>query len=682
MRIQRPTITAPTITEVQSLAGSGANITGSFQGAFDGTLTGATSASLALGVATNLASITALDDTYASDSQLTSVSSSLASDISVNASAIAGLDSTYATDASLNASSSTLQSSIDTKSSITQLNASSSTLQGNIDTIGSGQTSALNTSSSTLQGNIDTLGTNQTAALNTSSSALQTNIDLKADIASPTFTGTVSGITSTMVGLGNVDNTTDANKPVSTAGQTALNLKATIASPTFTGDVIAPTVTDGADSSAKVATTSFVQGRITALIGGAGEAFDTLLEISGSISNGDSDVVALTATVGGKLAKASNLSDLGSAETARGNLGLSNVDNTSDATKNAATATLSNKTIAASQVTEISGLTAVEGAQLEAIGTTTISADQWGYLGAASAFGATLLDDADAATSRTTLGLGNVTNTSDATKNAAAVTLSNKTIAISQVTELSGLTDVEGAQLENIDSTTISTAQWGYLGATSAFGATLIDDADAASVRTTIGLENVDNTSDATKDAAATTLTNKTIAISQVTELSNLTDVEGAQLENIDTTTISSQQWSYLGDSNQHVKTNSNVQFNSFGVGTVASSTPGEIRATGDITAYYSSDERLKENFAPLAGALDKVKAMGGYEFDWKDGIEDVVSKTGHDIGVKAQEVQAQYPELVHERDNGYLAVDYIKLNAVLIEAVKELAAQVEELSK
>lgn len=130
------------------------------------------------------------------------------------------------------------------------------------------------------------------------------------------------------------------------------------------------------------------------------------------------------------------------------------------------------------------------------------------------------------------------------------------------------------------------------------------------------------------------------------------------------------------------LQTGDDVQFDSFGVGTAASGTTGEIRATGDITAYYSSDERLKENFAPLAGALDKVKAIGGYEFDWKEGIEDVVSKTGHDIGVKAQELQAQYPELVHERDNGYLAVDYIKLNAVLIEAVKELAAKVEELSK
>ncbi|HEY0057273.1 MAG TPA: hypothetical protein VGB63_18130, partial [Pedobacter sp.] len=69
------------------------------------------------------------------------------------------------------------------------------------------------------------------------------DLALKAPLASPTFTGTVSGITSAMMGLGNADNTTDANKPVSTAAQTALNLKSNIASPTFTGTVVLPSTT-------------------------------------------------------------------------------------------------------------------------------------------------------------------------------------------------------------------------------------------------------------------------------------------------------------------------------------------------------------------------------------------------------------------------------------------------------
>jgi len=117
-------------------------------------------------------------------------------------------------------------------------------------------------------GNVD----NTTDAGKPISTATQTALDLKlasataastyAPIASPTFTGTVSGITKTMVGLGNVDNTTDANKPVSTATQTALDLKlasataattyetitnvalkAPIASPTFTGTVSGITAT-------------------------------------------------------------------------------------------------------------------------------------------------------------------------------------------------------------------------------------------------------------------------------------------------------------------------------------------------------------------------------------------------------------------------------------------------------
>ena len=69
---------------------------------------------------------------------------------------------------------------------------------------------------------------------------LHGNSALQAPLASPTFSGTVAGITASMVGLGNVTNTSDANKPVSTAQQTALDLKANLASPQFTGTVRLP----------------------------------------------------------------------------------------------------------------------------------------------------------------------------------------------------------------------------------------------------------------------------------------------------------------------------------------------------------------------------------------------------------------------------------------------------------
>jgi hypothetical protein len=94
------------------------------------------------------------------------------------------------------------------------------------------------TSGMILDGTIVDSDINASAAIATSKiSGLDTALSAKAPLASPTFTGTVSGITKSMVGLGNLDNTSDANKPVSTATQTALDAKAPLASPTFTGTV-------------------------------------------------------------------------------------------------------------------------------------------------------------------------------------------------------------------------------------------------------------------------------------------------------------------------------------------------------------------------------------------------------------------------------------------------------------
>lgn len=94
-------------------------------------------------------------------------------------------------------------------------------------------------------------------------SGLDTALTSKAPTASPTFTGTVSGISAVMVGLGNVDNTSDAAKPVSTAQQTALNAKAPLVSPTFTGTPAAPTASAGTNTT-QLATTAFVAAGIAA----------------------------------------------------------------------------------------------------------------------------------------------------------------------------------------------------------------------------------------------------------------------------------------------------------------------------------------------------------------------------------------------------------------------------------
>jgi hypothetical protein len=93
------------------------------------------------------------------------------------------------------------------------------------------------------------------ASVSTGFDAVEAAMALKAPLASPTFTGTVAGITKSMVGLGNVDNTADTAKPVSTAQQTALNLKANLAGATFTADLVINGLTVGAGSGLSANTT-------------------------------------------------------------------------------------------------------------------------------------------------------------------------------------------------------------------------------------------------------------------------------------------------------------------------------------------------------------------------------------------------------------------------------------------
>jgi hypothetical protein len=107
-------------------------------------------------------------------------------------------------------------------------------------------------------------------------------------------------------------------------------------------------------------------------------------------------------------------------------------------------------------------------------------------------------------------------------------------------------------------------------------------------------------------------------------------------------------------------------------------STGDSIRVAGDVVAYYSSDERLKDNIKPIENALEKVNAIRGVTFEWNEKSHKTTGKK--DVGVVAQEIEAVLPELVETRTNGYKAVDYQKLTAVLIESVKELTAKVEAL--
>ena len=98
----------------------------------------------------------------------------------------------------------------------------------------------------------------------------------------------------------------------------------------------------------------------------------------------------------------------------------------------------------------------------------------------------------------------------------------------------------------------------------------------------------------------------------------------------------------------------------------------------GDITAFASSDQRLKDNITPIDDPLAKVLSISGNTFTWNDAS----NKEGDDTGVIAQEIEALgLPGIAVTRDDGTKAVNYEKLTALLIEAVKELSAKVDALS-
>lgn len=105
----------------------------------------------------------------------------------------------------------------------------------------------------------------------------------------------------------------------------------------------------------------------------------------------------------------------------------------------------------------------------------------------------------------------------------------------------------------------------------------------------------------------------------------------------------------------------------------------GALDVKGDVTAYYTSDPRLKDHIQPIDNALTRVKQITGVTFNWKETVTEK-DPTRREAGVLADQVKAVMPEVVIDREDGYQAVQYEKLVPLLIEAIKELSAEVEAL--
>jgi hypothetical protein len=102
--------------------------------------------------------------------------------------------------------------------------------------------------------------------------------------------------------------------------------------------------------------------------------------------------------------------------------------------------------------------------------------------------------------------------------------------------------------------------------------------------------------------------------------------------------------------------------------------------------AFDCSDSRLKTNVETLSGSLDLLLRLEPVEFDWKEITPQydwfVEKGITHSIGFIAQQVKAVIPELVELRDDRYYTIDYPRINAVLVEGIKEQQVFIEELEK
>jgi hypothetical protein len=156
----------------------------------------------------------------------------------------------------------------------------------------------------------------------------------------------------------------------------------------------------------------------------------------------------------------------------------------------------------------------------------------------------------------------------------------------------------------------------------------------------------------------------------------------------------------YTISTGQNIITTSNVRFASIGVGKAAPTTnasvaiagdiltDGTVFAAGDVLAYNSSDARLKTNIINIDNPVQKVQQLNGVFYDWTDdyiknhGGEDGYFIRKHDVGLIAQDLEKVLPELVVDRKDGFKAVKYDKVVALLVEAIKELKFEIDELKR
>ena len=128
------------------------------------------------------------------------------------------------------------------------------------------------------------------------------------------------------------------------------------------------------------------------------------------------------------------------------------------------------------------------------------------------------------------------------------------------------------------------------------------------------------------------------------------------------------------GDIGQSDNRFGSAHITSLGVGTGASGTAGEIRATNNVTAYYS-DDRLKTRIGGLENALDKIDQLAGFYYEANETAQALGYDVKREVGLSAQDTQKVLPEVVAPApiDDKYLTIRYERLAPLFVEGIKEL---------
>jgi len=214
--------------------------------------------------------------------------------------------------------------------------------------------------------------------------------------------------------------------------------------------------------------------------------------------------------------------------------------------------------------------------------------------------------------------------------------------------------------------TQVTGVKLAQIGANTILGNNTASTADAVAltplqVKTMLSLNNVDNTSDTTKNVLS------------ATKLTTAIKINGIDFDGSANITIP-------GDNMGNHTATQNIKMVTFAINSdgvngkgLSFDTPGNGVFAQDVTVngnfYTPSDQRLKTNIVTLGNALQAINSIRGVRFEYKD--QKKYAK-GPKIGVIAQELLKVFPEMVTKGTDGFFKVDYTQLSAVLIQAVKE----------